>query len=249
MILYFTGTGNSRYAAQIIEKVTGDKLVSINEYLKNNMNGVIRSEEPFVFVVPTYAWRIPRVVEQFIRDTEFSGTNKIYFIMTCGGQTGNSVHYIKKLCDDKGFNLKGFASVVMPDNYIVMYDVQSKEKCDEIIEKSDEKIFHLADVIKSGESFEDESVGIKDKLMSSVINPLFYSMYVKADGFYSNEKCIGCSKCVELCPLNNIKIVDNKPEWGDDCTHCMACICGCPVEAVEYKNKTKNRNRYYNRGY
>ncbi|MDU1855461.1 MAG: flavodoxin, partial [Clostridium baratii] len=30
-----------------------------------------------------------------------------------------------------------------------------------------------------------------------------------------------------------------------NCTHCMACICGCPVQAIEYKNKTKGRNRYY----
>ena len=36
MILYFSGTGNSRYIAEVINSVIEDKLVSINECLKNN---------------------------------------------------------------------------------------------------------------------------------------------------------------------------------------------------------------------
>ncbi|MBS5951111.1 MAG: EFR1 family ferrodoxin, partial [Clostridium sp.] len=54
-----------------------------------------------------------------------------------------------------------------------------------------------------------------------------------------------CGKCVKLCPLNNIELVKGKPKWGEKCTHCMACISRCPKEAIEYKNKTKGRNRYY----
>ena len=37
MILYFSGTGNSRYIAEVINSVIEDKLVSINECLKNNL--------------------------------------------------------------------------------------------------------------------------------------------------------------------------------------------------------------------
>ena len=27
--------------------------------------------------------------------------------------------------------------------------------------------------------------------------------------------------------------------------HCTSCINGCPVEAIEYGDKTEMRNRYY----
>ena len=37
---------------------------------------------------------------------------------------------------------------------------------------------------------------------------------------------------------NNIKIQNGKPVWGKDCTHCMACICHCPTEAIEYGKKS-----------
>ena len=51
--------------------------------------------------------------------------------------------------------------------------------------------------------------------------------------------------CVKLCPLNNVEMDGSRPAWGKRCTHCMACICGCPHEAIEYKNKTQGRRRYY----
>ena len=61
MILYFSGTGNSRYIAEVINSVIEDKLVSINECLKNNL--IVSLEQQYIIVCPTYAWRIPRVVE------------------------------------------------------------------------------------------------------------------------------------------------------------------------------------------
>ena len=37
---------------------------------------------------------------------------------------------------------------------------------------------------------------------------------------------------------------DGKPVWGNDCTHCMACICKCPTEAIEYGKVSIGQNRY-----
>ena len=59
------------------------------------------------------------------------------------------------------------------------------------------------------------------------------------------SQCTGCGKCVERCPLNNIKLSNKKPVWGKNCTHCMACIAGCPNEAIEYGKKTQGKPRYY----
>lgn len=32
--------------------------------------------------------------------------------------------------------------------------------------------------------------------------------------------------------------------WSNQCTHCMACIANCPVEAIEYGTMTQNKERY-----
>ena len=46
-------------------------------------------------------------------------------------------------------------------------------------------------------------------------------------------------------PLNNIALEGGRPVWKGTCTHCMACIGGCPAEAIEYGEKSKGRRRYY----
>jgi len=45
--------------------------------------------------------------------------------------------------------------------------------------------------------------------------------------------------------LNNIHLENGKPVWGKNCTHCMACICYCPKEAIEYGKKSKGKPRYH----
>ncbi|MFR6667425.1 MAG: 4Fe-4S binding protein [Thomasclavelia spiroformis] len=42
-----------------------------------------------------------------------------------------------------------------------------------------------------------------------------------------------------------MELVDNKPKWNNRCTQCMACIGGCPLNAIEYKKMTQNKVRYY----
>ena len=53
------------------------------------------------------------------------------------------------------------------------------------------------------------------------------------------------NKKFRRCPLNNITLQNGKPVWGQDCTHCMACICYCPTEAIEYSKKSLGKPRYH----
>lgn len=249
MILYFSGTGNSRYTAQVIGSVTGDEIVSINELIKAGKKENLTSDKPFVFVLPTYAWRMPRVVFDFIRDTNFLGNKKTYFILTCGSEAGNAVQYIKKLCLTKSFELLGFAEIIMPENYIAMFTTPNKLEAKEIVKKSTPHILDIGKLIKNEQPLPEEKITTLGKFMSVTVNPLFYSAFVSAKGFYSTKACVSCGKCEQLCPLNNIALKDGKPIWGQNCTHCMACICRCPKEAIEYKKKSIGQPRYYITGY
>ena len=72
-----------------------------------------------------------------------------------------------------------------------------------------------------------------------------YKCFVKADAFTASSACIGCGQCAKLCPMNNVTLKDGKPVWGRNCTHCMACICYCPVSAIEYGKKSVGQPRYH----
>ena len=47
------------------------------------------------------------------------------------------------------------------------------------------------------------------------------------------DTCIGCQKCVEVCPYGAIDMVDGKARINEKCTGCGACVDECPVEAIE----------------
>ncbi len=44
--------------------------------------------------------------------------------------------------------------------------------------------------------------------------------------------CIGCGKCVNICPFGAISLVNGKAVISSACTMCGACIPQCPVKAL-----------------
>ncbi|MDR0734967.1 MAG: electron transfer flavoprotein subunit alpha [Elusimicrobiota bacterium] len=45
--------------------------------------------------------------------------------------------------------------------------------------------------------------------------------------------CIGCGKCVPVCPFGALSLVDKKAVCGPACTLCGACVSACPVKALQ----------------
>ena len=71
MVLYFTGTGNSRYVAERIAGALGDELLSMNDRIKAGDTSPVTSDERLVIVTPTYAWRMKNL--PFCRKTGSDG--------------------------------------------------------------------------------------------------------------------------------------------------------------------------------
>ena len=79
MIYYLTGTGNSRWAAQLLADHLHDTAEDAAPALKSGLAPSLQSEKPWVFVCPTYGWQIPHVFADLLRRTGFDGSRKAYF--------------------------------------------------------------------------------------------------------------------------------------------------------------------------
>ena len=113
-----------------------------------------------------------------------------------------------------------------------------------IIDKAQDEIVEIAQYIKQNQNFPQVQITMKDKLNSGIVNDVFYPLFVHDKKFYATDACITCGKCVQVCPLKNIRLVDGKPLWQGNCTHCMACIARCPKAAIEYGQKSIGKERY-----
>ena len=244
MIVYFSGTGNSRFAARKLAERLQDEWLDAGIAIKNREKGSLSSEKPWVFVVPTYAWQMPRVFADYLRKTGFSGSRDAYFVLTCGGEIGNAGAYAETLCREMGLRYRGILEVVMPENYIAMFDAPEEAEACRIVEQALPVIEEGAAYIQRNEPFPPYRTCMLDRLKSGVVHASFYKLFVKANAFSVGDSCTGCGTCAESCPLNNISLTDGKPVWGKNCTHCMACICGCPAEAIEYGTISRGKPRY-----
>lgn len=244
MVVYFSGTGNSKYCAQWLAKRLGEETVDSFPFIRDKSPAALSSEKSWVFVSPTYAWRLPRIFEDFIRDGRFSGSRNAWFVMTCGSEIGTPNLYIQALCREKGLIFRGVLQVVMPENYIAMFNAPQEVEARQIICVARPTLDAGAACIREGRDFPAHQASIADKMKSGPVNSLFYRIFVKDRKFRTTDACVGCGKCAQVCPLCDIRMEDGKPVWGGNCTHCMACICGCPAQAIEYGKTSLGKPRY-----
>ena len=244
MIIYFSGTGNSRYVAEGLAKILDDRLVSATDLIKFKEKDTFNSEKPFVFVGPIYAGRFPKVFRKFIKESMFLGPRNAYVVATCAGSPGDAYGSIMADLKKVGLSVKGFSYVIMPTNYLLMFNPPDKEEASKIIAEGHKKTIEIGNKIKEGQSFVETPGGATNKFMSVFAAPVVNYTF-KSKKFKTTDKCVGCGACALLCPFESIRLENNKPAWRGKCTHCMACICACPREAIEYGNKSKGKNRYY----
>lgn len=244
MLFYFSGTGNSKYIAEYIAEITGDEIISINDYTKQNLFGQFSSEKPFIFVSPVYVSAPPIVVMDFVKNSQFIGNKKAYFISTCAGGMGATPYYWKKICQEKKLDYMGCEAIIMPQNYLVFFKTKDKEESQKIIDASTKCIPSIVNAILKEKAISLNEPTKPEIISTEMILKPYYDLFIKDDKFTVNEKCVHCKKCATVCPLNNIVIENGFPIWMHNCTHCMACINLCPKEAIEYGKQTIGKPRY-----
>lgn len=250
MKFYFSGTGNSLYVAKQI----GDKseeVISIAKLIdedKEVYEFELKDKENIAFIFPIYAWAPPKMVIDFINKIRFKNYNDnyIFFVATCGENVGNTVKLMRMLLEKKLMKLNSGFSISMPNNYVIVGDVDSDEEVNKRLENTKVRINKINNIIsKKEDNIFDVVKGPLPSILTTVVNPLFQRTAINTEKFYANDKCIGCKICEKVCNSNTIK-VDKKPQWGKKCAGCLACLHLCPAKAINYGKGTEKKGRYVN---
>ncbi len=244
MIFYFSGTGNSRYAARQLAALIGDTAQDISAYIRSGTGDSFRDDRPFVFVAPVYVAAPALSLLDFLKNSSFRGNKKAYFVMTCAGTMSGSPAFCRKAAEEKGLEYMGTAQVKLPQNYIAYFSMKSAEENGKIIAAAQPVLETLAGAINLEEPLQDPKVNQLEYLATLMILKPYYRWFITTKNFRVEKGCIGCGKCEKVCPLDNIRMEEGQPKWGKNCTHCMACINQCPKDVIEFGKGSVGKIRY-----
>ena len=248
MIFYFSGCGNSRHVAETIAAGFNDTLAFIPEAAREGHYEYTLAEgERLGFVFPVYSWAPPKLVLDFIEKLQMEKPKYVYFACTMGDECGLTEKVFRKAIEQKGWSLSACFSVQMPETYIGMpgFKLDTKEKAQLKIDRADDTLNKNIPRLMNNEYFSEVLVGSVAWLKSYVINGSFNKFATNDKKYLSTDKCIGCGKCVNVCPLQNITLENGRPAWHGHCTMCMACYHHCPVNAIQYGKATVGKGQYF----
>jgi ferredoxin len=247
-IYYFSGTGNSLFVARYIAENTNGTLISIPSVMGEES---IRTEADVIGIVfPVYYATndcgIPLIVGRFVKKLGNLGSKYIFAVCTCGYMPGTTIENLRKAIESRGGKLAAGFTVRMSNKNL------TERKQQKMLIKRKKKLEAICEYVNAQKEGKFETRGLLLKILlaplRSIEKPVFLYRYKKLSNtsnlsfselvpladrsFRTNENCNGCGICAKVCPVNNIKLVDNKPLWQHHCETCYACYAWCPKEAI-----------------
>ncbi len=242
MIFYFTGTGNSLFAAKALS-ADGERVVSIIEATRTGeYHYTLAPGEPLGFVFPVYFYTVSDPVLEFVRRLTVENASFVYAVITCGASIGLAGGFLKQELKQRGLELQRVDALVVPDGALIFYDIDTPEKLSQTLADAEKKLAEIKDAVS-----QKRSGRITGSAAAAKAGLAAYHLCQSTRKFRADEKCVGCGKCAEICPIGAIRMVGGRPVWEKDrCLKCCACINRCPAAAIQHGGKTAKRGRYVN---
>lgn len=240
MIFYFSGTGNTRWAAQQLAHATGEELLYIPDELDKDMSYKLKDGERLGFCFPTHGWQPPRIVREFIRRSTYAvnSSTYVYALTTCGDNMGHAMRIFNKELRQKGINTDARFAIVMPESNVCFpfLHLDSDEKARQKVETASQRMAHICQVVLECQRGVEELIkGAIPFTYTYVIGGYYNKHLITDEKFWvDKDACIQCGLCTKLCPVNDIK--GTPPVWqhNERCTNCLACYHHCPSHAIHW---------------
>lgn len=243
VIYYFSGSGNSLAVAKhLAEEIKETEVIHIRE-LKDK-GKIDNKYERVGFIFPVYNVHMPLMVKEIISEVRFSSNQYIFGVITHAGSRGMALEELRNIVKLQGGVLSGEFRVRMPGSYIAEYGAFPMSICNYLYKREKNKVKEIALKILNAEETNITNANLLSKLFDNVAQEKLKKTRTMDEGFKVKDCCTSCGICSSICPADNIRLVNSKPTWNNRCEQCMACIQWCPVKAIEYLDKTKNRKQY-----
>lgn len=251
MIFYFSCTGNTRWAAEMLSTELQEELVDIAH--DNRECYHLKEDERIGFCFPVHGWRPPQLVRSFIEKMVIENANGhfCWALCTAGDDIGLSMEYLNIDLRQKGLKAQSLFSLIMPESYVGLpfMDVDKPEKEMAKLKTAKRMLESFIPLIRERKTGVINTYkGHWPRINSKILGEAFVKWIITDKPFKVTDDCIGCGTCVEVCPTGDIiGGLGQRPEWKHtgDCLSCFACYHHCPTRAIRYGNRTEHKGQYY----
>lgn len=250
-MFYFSGTGNTLYAAEYLSTILSkDSIVknySIEKISHNEGYEEIKKSDITVFLYPIYGSDLPDNMKQFILGLPSLNNKVCCVICTQFLFSGDGASVMHQVLMQKGYIQKWAFQLKMPNNLCMkgspFKQISDYKELEKSLDKSNIKINHIANYINNDiKKIEDRS--IFHNILGLLQRPAFrgrVKSHIQKSFQLDSKKCINCQICVKSCPAKVISIENDKVDYinRDKCLVCFRCINFCPKTAISYKGQIK----------
>ena len=245
LMLYFSGTGNSKYIAELFCQRMNGIFHSIEDNI--DFNNLIASEEIIGFCYPIYGSRVPRIMREFAKShMELLKGKQVIIFCTQMYFSGDGARAFTDIFP------RGFVQVIyaehflMPNNVCNMFitPLPSEKSIKKYIIKAEKKMQTVCDKITNG-IIKKRGFNPMSRALGLIQGTLYPKLEkIGLDKVWINDSCTKCNLCVSACPMNNLENENGKIVSKNNCTLCYRCINRCPQKAISVYFRGKVKKQY-----
>jgi ferredoxin/flavodoxin len=256
VIFYFSGTGNTWWVSErIVQTLNGmgteASAHSIEQVSMEETAALISEADAVGFGFPIYGSDAPRNFLHFLQALPQQTQDKDTFgFVTQLGWSGDGFNFLRGMMEKKGYRLKWATEFNMPNNIALSFFPfpysADYERFTRQLQKCEQKIGRVCQKIAAEEGWREHS-DLFSAASAWIQRGPFRQAHDWGRKYWSvdAEACIGCERCLRICPVSNIRMEEGVAVHGGECVYCMRCYNYCPTLAIHYfgaSNKRAERN-------